>query len=207
MLKKLLFITLLLFHVTTHADPAADALNQLLKNIHSMKADFTQTMTDNKGKLIQKSQGNMGLQRPGKFRWETTSPMKQLVVATGTRLWIYDPDLEQVVVKVLSKQAGQTPALLLSDANPALETDFTVKSTLKADKQWFTLLPKDESSLFTSIRMGFVGEQLAEMQLKDHLDHTTVIQFQHIKFNQPLPAALFYFAPPKNVDVIDETKT
>lgn len=201
-------VIIFLFQTTTYADPANDSLNQQLKNIRSMKSDFSQTIIDKKGKLIQKSHGRMALQRPGKFRWETTAPTRQLVVATGSKLSIYDPDLEQVVIRGLSKQAGQTPALMLSDANPILETDFNVKTATVpgSNLQWYVLSPKDRSSMFASIRMGFQGGQLREMQLRDHLEHTTTIQFTNSKYNGTLPSALFNFAPPKNVDVIDETK-
>jgi outer membrane lipoprotein carrier protein len=209
-LVKFAFLGVLLFFLqtTVFAQSANTMLNDLLKNIRSMQADFTQVIKDNKGKVIQKSKGVMALQRPGKFRWETKTPNTQLVVASETRLWIYDPGLEQVVVRALAKQTGQTPALLLSDANPVLETDFNVKSEKDSASslQWFVLIPKDRGSMFTSIRMGFAGQELHEMQLRDHLDHVTTIQFSHIKFNNPLPTALFHFAPPKNVDVIDETK-
>ena len=207
--KKILIVVLIFFvQSMAYANSSATDLDQLLKNIRSMTADFNQTITDNTGKVIQKSRGNMALQQPGKFRWKTVSPNGQLVIATGQRLSIYDPDLEQVVIRGLSKQAGQTPALLLSDANPSLEKDFTVKTSPAGSSklQWYVLTPKDKSSMFALIRMGFVGSQLSEMQLKDHLEHTTTIQFTNVKVNTKLAMALFYFAPPKNVDVIDETK-
>lgn len=192
----------------TYASPANDSLNQRLTNIRSMKADFTQTLKDNHGKTIQTSRGWMALQRPGEFRWQTLTPNKQLVVANGSRLWIYDPDLEQVIVRALSKQAGETPALLLSDANPSLEKDFAVSAdnTASSGMQSYVLSPKDRGSMFTSIRMEFTGNELHEMQLRDHLDHITTIEFKNVKTNTKLPNAMFYFAPPKNVDIIDETK-
>jgi outer membrane lipoprotein carrier protein len=207
--KKCLSIAILfIFPLITWADSAENMLNQLLKNVQSMQAHFTQTMMDNKDNIIQKSQGNMALQRPGQFRWETTSPNAQLVVANGKRLWIYDPDLEQVVVRALSKQAGETPALLLSDSNPTLETDFKVSKENKSNSSltWFLLKPKDTSSLFASIRMGFAGNELREMRLQDHLDHNTIIRFQNTILNKTISSSLFHFVPPKNVDVIDETK-
>jgi outer membrane lipoprotein carrier protein len=207
--KKLFsFLLLFAFQLACYAETPTDTLNQRLKNIKSMQANFTQSVVDNHGKIIQKSRGKMALQRPGQFRWETISPNKQLIVANGTRLWIYDPDLEQVVIRALAKQAGETPALLLSDTHLSLDKDFIVKQVKGTESvsSWFLLLPKDKSSVMASIRMGFKGDSISEMQLQDHLGHTTAIQFQNIKSNSPLSASLFNFTPPKHVDVIDETK-
>lgn len=209
-ITKIIFFGLMILglHTSAFADSANDALNHLLKNIRSMRADFSQSIIDNKGKDIHHSQGNMGLKRPGKFRWETTSPNKQTIVATGSKLWIYDADLEQVIVRGLAKQTGETPALLLSDANPALETDFKVKleKSSAPDMQWYLLTPISPGGMLESIRMGFKGDELQQMQLRDHLGHNTVIKFKNIKLNTPVADAYFYFAPPKNVDIIDETK-
>ncbi len=208
LIKIVLLIVISLVCVDVFAQSANDTLNQLLKNIRSMQADFTQVIVDNKGKQVQKSHGNMALKRPGKFRWQTLTPNKQLVVASGNRLWIYDVDLEQVVVRALAKQTGETPALLLSDANPALETDYHVKleKASAAEQQRYVLTPIDQGSMFESIQMVFKGSILQEMELRDHLGHNTIIQFKNIKFNTPIADAYFYFSPPKNVDIIDETK-
>src|SRR5687768_9284600 len=100
MLKRFLItIILFVFQTVTYAGSSTDTLNQLLRNIRSMRADFIQTLMDNNGKMIQQSWGKMALQRPGQFRWETKRPNEQLIVANGSRLWIYDPDLQQVVVR------------------------------------------------------------------------------------------------------------
>jgi len=60
------------------------------------------------------SRGTLLLQRPGKFRWDYMQPYKQQIVGDGQRLWIYDVDLEQVIVKPMDAALGDTPALLLS---------------------------------------------------------------------------------------------
>jgi outer membrane lipoprotein carrier protein len=190
------------------AQSANDNLNQALKNIHSMRADFTQKIVDHKGKEIHKSYGSMAIKRPGKFRWETTSPNKQLVIASGKRLWIYDADFEQVVIRALAKQTGETPALLLSDVNPNFETDYHIKleKTSSKESQHYLLTPIDPNSMFQAIRMVFQQNALEEMELQDHLGHNTLIKFSHIKLNVSIADGYFHFSPPKNVDIIDETR-
>ncbi len=192
------------FLSSAQADPASDTLIKLLNNIHTMQANFNETVKDTKGKTLNQSQGKMSLQRPGQFRWDVSAPNPQLIVTNGKKIWIYDADLQQVTIRYFSKDAGEAPALLLSNTNETLTKDFQVVAENNATT--FLLKPKDKSSLFESIQLAFENQQIKQMQLQDHLGHITVIQFNRIVMNNPLSAALFAFKTPAKVDVIDETR-
>jgi outer membrane lipoprotein carrier protein len=205
----LVIINCFLF-TNVHADPASDNLTKLLLNIHTMQANFTQIIKDKSAKSLQQSQGQMSLSRPGKFRWDIQKPVSQLIIANGTRLWIYDADLEQVTIRAFHKAAGQTPALLLSDNNLTLSKDFNVHTVPNpsqiAGSQLFLLTPKDKDDPFETIRLAFLNKQIHEMRLEDRLGHVTTITFQNVKTDIPLADSLFIFKPTANIDVIDETK-
>jgi outer membrane lipoprotein carrier protein len=190
------------------AETPSDTLTQLLRNMHSMQANFLQTVVDKNGKALQKSTGVMSLQRPSQFRWDVKKPTPQLIVTNGVRLWIYDPDLEQVTIRRLASAAGETPALLLSDEKLSLAKEFNVKamSNSTPEMQWFLLNPKDDGNMISVIKLAFANNQVREMQIQDHLGHTTLIQFSNVKMNIPLSSSLFLFKAPANIDVIDETK-
>lgn len=199
-----------LFYTAAQADAAAsDTLTNLLLNIHTLQANFTQTIKDKSAKTLQQSEGNLAIERPGKFRWEVKKPTPQLIVANGARLWIYDPDLEQVTVRKISKAAGQTPAALLSDKSLTLGKDFIVQTSKKTSQiagvEGFTLTPKEKDDPMQMIKLSFLNKQIQEMQLQDHLGHTTIIVFQHVKTGMSLPNSLFTFKPSAKIDVIDET--
>ncbi|MEO8400257.1 MAG: outer membrane lipoprotein chaperone LolA [Gammaproteobacteria bacterium] len=206
-IKLLSVVVLCFFSGAIYADPTSDELTQLLNNIRSMQANFNQTVQDTKGRTISYSQGRMALQRPGKFRWDTIKPNPQLIVTNGKRVWIYDADLEQLTIRYLTKEAGETPALLLSSVNATLDKDFRVQaSNENGTTKWFVLRPKDKSSIFAMIRLGFQKNEITQMQLQDHLDHVTLIRFSRIVINPTLSDSAFTFKPPAHVDVIDETK-
>jgi outer membrane lipoprotein carrier protein len=206
-LLVLLFVCSALSHSFSYAAPADD-LSNLLNAVQTMRANFTQVVYDGKNKVMLKSYGRMSMQRPGKFRWEVTKPIPQTIIANASRLWIYDPDLEQVTIRSLKKAAGETPALLLSHVDSVLNQSYRVEElpSKKEGLQSFSLLPKSADSMFASIQMDFVNKQIQAMRLRDHLGHTTAVTFQKTEFNINLPASLFVFKPPARVDVIDETK-
>jgi outer membrane lipoprotein carrier protein len=205
MLRFIIFI--ILFISQTCSATPANALAQLLSTIQTLQADFTQTISDRKGKLTEQSFGHMALQRPGKFRWDIKKPVAQLIITNNKRLWIYDPELEQVTVRLLDKEIENTPVLLLSNPTVAIEKNFQVQMIKNAASlQWFALLPKNRDSLISFIKIGFFNGQMREMNLQDHLGHNTVIEFYNVAMNRPVAASLFNFKPPAHTDVIDETR-
>ncbi len=207
MLRFIIFVILFISQINSYAGTPTADLTQLLSTIQTLQADFTQTISDNKGRQTEQSVGHMALQRPGKFRWSVTKPVAQLIIANNTRLWIYDPELEQVTIRFLNKEIENTPVLLLSNPTVAIERNFKVQMIRNAASlQWFALLPKNRDSMLAYIKMGFAKGQIREMDLQDHLGHNTVIEFYNVSMNHPVPSSLFNFKPPLHTDVIDETR-
>src|SRR5436190_18963850 len=106
--RLILTLAMLLASASVYAG-SLDQLKSFLTGAKTLKANFEQTVTDRNGKVIQQSSGSMQFSRPGKFRWQYTKPYKQLVVGDGEKLWLYDPELNQVTVRKLDKAIGSSP--------------------------------------------------------------------------------------------------
>lgn len=190
-----------------HAASATDRLNDFFKNVHSLRAEFQQIVTDPRGKTIQDARGTFLMQRPNKFRWNYQKPYEQTIVADGTKLWVYDKDLEQVTVKKLDEALGNTPALLLSGAKPLTENFRITELTDRKDGlQWATLAPKNEEANFKQVRLAFGKHSLEMMELVDSFEQTTQLRFSSVQSNVKFTANEFQFTPPKGVDVVGEGK-
>ena len=179
------------------ADPAAD-LSEVLADIETYQAEFTQTIRDQHGKLVQQSTGNMSAARPGRLRWETEQPFAQLIVVDGQQIWRYEEDLEQVIVSAYDDNLGDTPALLLSGDVASIAANYRVVRS----GPFYTLLPKGEESLFRAMQVTLKAGEVTRIQLNDSLGQTTVLQFKAIVVNPSLDDASFSFEPPAGVDVL-----
>ena len=200
----------LILNFATVAFAANDAvtLTDLLQGTKTLKANFTQQTVDGRGKKTQNAHGRMALERPGKFRWEITKPIPQLIIANNNTLWVYDPDLEQVTIRNMKFSAGEAPALLLSHDNASIEEGFKVTTlpSKQVNMQLFLLSPKKSDNMFERIEIGFLNKELKQMRLRDHLGNSTSIQFSNNQNNIAMNASLFTFKAPSRVDVIDERK-
>ena len=201
--RAVLLLLLGLVAASAHAG-GLEQLKSFLVDAKTIKAAFEQTVADGSGKVIQQSTGSMQLSRPGKFRWEYVKPYRQLVVGDGEKLWLYDPDLNQVTVKKLDKAIGSSPAALLA-GDAEIEKNFNLKDG-GADKNlnWVEATPKSSESTFERVRMGFAGSGLSVLELKDNFGQTTVIRFANVQLNSKPAAGDFSFTPPKGADVISD---
>ncbi|EPF79908.1 outer membrane lipoprotein chaperone LolA [Acinetobacter rudis] len=154
--------------------------------------------------MNQTFKGEMKVERPGKFYWQTFSPAKQTIVTTGKTVWIYDPDLQQAVRQSLDAQVANTPALLLSGNVDQIMRAYRVTQPDQT-KTYYTLYPKNTEGAFQNLTISF-GENKtpALMILQDSLGQTTTVRFNNVKLNATIPASVFNFTPPKGTDIIDQ---
>ncbi|MEJ5211445.1 MAG: outer membrane lipoprotein chaperone LolA [Burkholderiales bacterium] len=183
---------------------AIDSLRAFVRETQSARAQFSQVVLDRAGQPRQQAAGVMVFARPGRFRWTYDSPYQQVIVGDGTKLWVYDRDLEQVTVKPLGEALGSSPAALLAGDNE-IEKFFTLREAgSHQGLTWLEAVPKSRDTTFEYIRMGFSGSTLREMELRDSFGNRTLIRFERIERNPRLDPGLFRFTPPKGVDVIGE---
>jgi len=184
-------------------DGSATELASLLKSYETYQADFIQIVVSENGNNVQETRGLLKAKRPGLFYWETRAPLSQLVVSDGKSVEVYDPDLEQVTIHSLDDRVQNTPALLLSGEVDNLEETYRVSGRqISEDTREFTLEPKNEDSLFVSLRLTFFNNELQEMRMQDSLSQLSVLSFDHIRLNETVERSVFKLEYPEGVDVI-----
>jgi outer membrane lipoprotein carrier protein len=184
---------------------ARDDLKSFTTGLKGLDGQFTQQVYDAKGTLKESSSGRVALSAPRLFRWEYAKPYPQLIVADGKKVWIYDPDLQQVTVRGQGSEEQNSPLSALID--PAkLDQQFNVKESGVADGlQWLTLTPKNEGDAsFQTARLGFGKAGLVRMDVVDAVGQNTKISFSGWKRNPAFAGATFKYTPAKGVDVVGD---
>jgi outer membrane lipoprotein carrier protein len=170
----------------------------------SATARFDQEVYDRGGKVVERASGTFAFARPGKFRWTYEKPHPQVLVGDGAKLWIHDPDLNQVSVKRVDKAISSTPAALLAGKDD-ITALFTLRDAGTADGlAWVEATPKAPDTGFERVRLGLQGKTLAAMELQDQLGGRTMLRFSDLKSNARVPADTFKFTPPAGADVIED---
>jgi outer membrane lipoprotein carrier protein len=202
-----LLCTLALQAARADAPAGATALDRYLDGLTTLRANFSQTLTDSHGREIDRGTGTLVVSRPGKLRWElqpqgARAGSGELMVADGKNVWFYDRDLAQVSVKPIDAGLSGTPAMLLSGAVD-VRSNFVLKDGGEHDGvNWVAVEPRSAESDFRRARLGFAHGDLTRMILEDKLGQTATIVFDHAVRNGTVAAEEVSFTPPAGADVI-----
>jgi outer membrane lipoprotein carrier protein len=205
-LRMLLLAVMAFAVVPAQADDAVAVarLTALLSQAKTLTARFSQLTLDGSGTQLQETAGELALQRPGLFRWHTDAPAEQLLVSNGQKVWLFDPDLNQVTIQVLDQRLTHTPALLLSGDVSKISENFEVSHKEGGSVVDFILKPKAKDSLFDNLRLSFRNGVINDMQLIDSVGQRTNILFLGVKMNEPIAPSQFTFTVPAGADVIEQ---
>lgn len=193
---------------SAHADDlraALDRLQQRYDATKTMKADFKQVVESPTLAGSLESKGTVAFEKPNRMRWDYAAPDPQLIVGDGTTLWIYQPDLKQVIKAPLTRAfQSSTPVTFLAGLG-SLERDFEAKLEKDEPKEWLLrLTPRKQDqglgTLFLAVRKS--DASVAEARITDPVGTTTRILFSDEERNVDLKPDLFRFVPPDGVDVV-----
>ncbi|MEY6432174.1 outer membrane lipoprotein chaperone LolA [Thioalkalicoccus limnaeus] len=191
-----LLLVLLFTWFAVSGASATDGVKQLdayLTGLETLQADFRQTTFNADRSQMLESDGRFYLKRPGQFRWEYQVPFKQLIVADGRRVYVHDPELEQVYHRSQREALRGTPALLLTEDGP-FDRVFDLRPIEgTGEREWLELRPKAADTEIERIELGFLGDQLDTLVMVDRFGQVTHLRFHDIRRNPRLDGSLFRF--------------
>ena len=205
MLKKLSLLGTLVAALSVPTFANETFLVNYFNNLSTLQANFEQTVTQQKTKEV--SSGQLKIRKKtakdstAGFYFDYYMPFEQVLVSNGQKLWHYDIDLEQVVIKNLAQFEQNSPMFMIFNTQ-SLDALFDIK-TLKNESS-YRLTPKKKGDVnyidieFTKGDVSKVSAQQVNGSLELKLLNTII--------NQPINGNVFSLTIPKGVDVIDETK-
>jgi outer membrane lipoprotein carrier protein len=198
------------------AEPsAADVAHSLQKKydgIRDFSADFVHTY---RGGVLRKAiseKGRVLVKKPGKMRWEYTTPEEKLFVSDGLKVYSYVPQDKQVIVTTVpADDAATTPALFLAGKGN-LSRDFTssfgeVPTGSPAGTTALKLVPKSPQPDYDWLMLLVDQSSLALRGLitADAQGGTSSLSFLNLKENIGLADKDFVFKMPRGVDVVTDS--
>ena len=194
------FLILFFFSLSVFAQN--DNLEKFLSNLNSFEANFVQEVKDFSNQIIDESSGKVIFLKPNFFRWTYQIPSENEIISDGEFLYLYDPDLKQVIESRLDGQLNMSPAMLLVSEN--IHQFFNTRLLKNSQNiMEFVAQPKNnESAFFKQVIFKFSNNQLNIMKVLDNFDNLTTIKFHKIIQNKDINEAKFLFNYPDDIDVI-----
>lgn len=185
-------------------DTIVHRLQRHYRETSSFEAKFKEQIASVGGARHER-EGTIKYRRPGRLRWDFAPPQNETIVADGTTLYVYQPDLSQVIEAPLERafRTSATAALLLGMGN--LERDFAASLPNPPPAGNLVHLMLTARADGTRIALGLdpATYNVVTIALTDQLGNVTSLAFSDLRTNISLDQTLFTFRVPEGADVVD----
>jgi outer membrane lipoprotein carrier protein len=180
------------------------------RSTRTLRAEFTQTLTNPRTGTVYSSRGEFFQQGAERFAFRFADPPEDRIIADGDVLWLYLPSTAKGQVLKVPRAAGSgmdLVAMVLRDPGER----FVVTAgpdTLVGPVRVRTILltPRSFQSAFTRGTL-WVNAATALVRRAEFVEASglvRLIEFSRIRLNEAVPTGTFTFVPPPGVRVIDQ---
>ena len=186
-----------------------------------MQAQFFQSYIEN-GREVRSEAGVAYFGRPGKMRWEYQSPESNLYIIDGRWAWFYVP-ADHTVTRTRAKESSdwRTPLALLAGEmkvsricarseiargrQPVHADGVVLNCQLRGSEPPSPSAAGNAQALGTSVLFEVNRDtgELSRILVADPGGVQVEFRFANWKFDPRIDAALFRFAPPRGVAIVD----
>jgi outer membrane lipoprotein carrier protein len=193
------------------ASDVAGALQRKYDSIRDFSASFRQTYEGGVLRRKASESGTVYVKKPGKMRWDYTSPEKKLFISDGQTMFLYFPNEKQVMKNAVPSQDEATSAVLFLIGKGNITRDFNVKwaeggtdttyrlrldpKTRQAEYDWLEITADRDTFRIVGLTAG------------DAQGGKSSFTFSNFKENAGLADKMFQFSIPRGTEVISSGKT
>ena len=189
----------------TPLDLILQGIEKTYSQIHSIDADFEQTIHNEilDQELIQN--GSMHIMKPNLFLWDIQFPMEQRYYFDGSTLRVWNPMNQQLLVSENSGSEGDV-ASLLSDLS-SISKKYQVHLISKTSRTIKLMAYPNEETGCESVQLTMSAK---DYHLNDLISRCSQTGDVHISFgtftaNTRTSPAIFQWTPPEGAEIISST--
>lgn len=182
----------------------AQKVDQHYNHLQALKAGFVETY---EGMGMHRTEsGTLLLKKPGRMRWEYSSPSGKVFLLDGKFAWFYspgDPHVQRIPAKQLDDLRSPLRFLL---GHTELEKELDHLTAAPAANGEFTLTgqPKGQEKRIARLALTVTAEgTITGIEMEETDGAVTRFSFSGEQANPPLPVGEFHFTPPPGIPVVD----
>jgi len=186
------------------AHELAQRVDRHYNQLHSLKAGFTESY---EGLGIERTEsGTLLLLKPGRMRWNYSSPAGKIFLLDGKTAWFYapgDPQVQRIPAKQLDDLRSPLRFLL---GHTELEKELSTLTLAPAANGRFTLSgqPKGQEKRVDRLSLTVSAEgTILAIEVEESDGAITRFSFTGEVPNAVIPDAEFHFTPPQGVPIVN----
>jgi len=183
------------------------AVEEHYNRTQTLQVSFAESFTMQGRKRTEK--GELSLRKPGRMRWQYSTPAGKLYVSDGKYIYSYIPS-ENRAEKINLKETEDMRAplaFLLGRLNFHDDfRDFRTESDGRGNL-FITAIPKSDKLPYTEVTFLVSPDSVIHyLAVKGQEGSVTEFTFENERKNPPLSDALFRFTPPPGAEYLDSTR-
>jgi outer membrane lipoprotein carrier protein len=186
------------------AKELARRVDRHYNQLHSLKAGFTESY---EGLGLRRTEsGTLLMLKPGRMKWEYSSPPGKLFLLDGAYAWFYSPgdsQIQRIPAKELDDLRSPLRFLL---GHTELEKELNNLALSEAPNGRFTLTgqPRGQEKRVARLTLTVTTDgAITGIEMEETDGALTRFTFTGEAPNAPIPAGAFHFAPPPGLPVVD----
>ena len=190
---------------TPSLDDTLKAIELRYNHADSLKLNFSELYTA-AHRPAQTESGVLYLRKPGRMRWEYSSPAGKLFLADGKYTWLYTPE---------NHRADKTPLKMSEDMRAPLafllgkldfHRDFKSFESHKdaTGALWILAFAKKDNLPYTEVEFLATPEgEIQRIRVTNQDQSKLEYAFSKEQLNAPVSQKLFVFTPPPGTEVVE----
>ncbi len=193
------------------ASGAASDLDSKLKAIEvrynkaqSLRLDFSETYVASRRPSLEES-GVLYLSKPGRMRWEYSSPAGKLFLADGKNTWLYTPDDHRAEKSSLKSTEDDRAPLAFLLGKLDFHKDFqSFETHSDASGDWIAAKPKSQNLPYSQVDfLASPDGQIHRVRVTNQDLSKLEFSFTNEQLNAPVTPMMFVFRAPAGVVVTE----
>ena len=188
-------------------------LQATYRKTNDLQADFTQQTRIEGFATPLASRGRLYIKKPGRLRWDYSEPTVEQIYVNKSRVQMYVPAHEQVLIGDLTRMTASRAPLRLLQGVAKLEEEFdlaptTVLETGAGGLPLVTLLPKTSTHEAVQNMAKIVLEvepktyYIKTLHIHEISGNVSTFEFSNLEANRGLKDDVFEFTVPPGVEVV-----
>jgi outer membrane lipoprotein carrier protein len=186
------------------AHELAQRVDHHYNQLHSLKAQFTESY-EGLGRSRTES-GTLLLQKPGRMRWDYSSPAGKLFLLDGKYAYFYtkgDPEVQRMPAKQLDDLRSPL-RFLLGHTQLEKEIDHIAMSAAPNGNFTLTGIPHGQAQRVQRLTLTVTPDgTILSIEILETDGALTRFNFSGEQLNAPIPPSTFHFTPPPGVPVVN----
>ena len=183
-----------------------DKLQKSYESFKDISATFVQqTIIPGDPEPVRAS-GRVFFKRPYLMRWDYETPERQLIVTSGSKVYVYEIEAKQVNVLSRKQFLSTKVSRAFFFGKGDIQRDFKVIGCTLTEDGWvLELQPREPIPQLKTLRLTIDKDRflVKKTEIEDQMGSKTVIAFNDIRINANLGKKLFTFRIPKGVEVFN----